>query len=259
MCHGLPPLAIRCEKWGAQRGLQTWPPGDDATICLVKCPHCLVEFHDNADQTYLGRDADGEWGVVRRTCPACHRFVLNLQNGNGAVWGATGAGRVFAGIQAPVTSDRLVRPKGSSRLPCPSEVPPSLAGDYLEACTVLPESAKAAAALGRRCLQSLLRNTVKVKPADLSNEIQQVLDSGKLPSSLHESIDAIRNIGNFAAHPMKSTQTGMILDVEPGEAEWTLDVLEELFDFYFVLPATIQKKKDAFNKKLQEAGKPQMK
>jgi len=63
----------------------------------------------------------------------------------------------------------------------------------------------------------------------------------------------------FASHPIKSTQTGLILDVEPGEAEWTLDVLEELFDFYFVLPATIQKKKDAFNKKLQEAGKPPMK
>ncbi len=62
--------------------------------------------------------------------------------------------------------------------------------------------------------------------------------------------------GNFAAHPMKSQLTGLILDVEPGEAEWTLDVLEELFDFYFVLPAVIQKKKDAFNKKLQDAGKP---
>lgn len=46
------------------------------------------------------------------------------------------------------------------------------------------------------------------------------------------------------------------LDVAPGEAEWTLDALEELIDFYFVLPAVIQKKKDAFNKKLQEAGKP---
>ena len=124
---------------------------------------------------------------------------------------------------------------------------------------MLSDSAKAAAALGRRCLQNLLRDTVKVKRGDLSNEIQQVLDGGKLPSGLHESIDAIRNIGNFAAHPMKSTQTGMILDVELGEAEWTLDVLEELFDFYFVLPAVIQKKKESFNKKLQEAGKPPIK
>ena len=85
---------------------------------------------------------------------------------------------------------------------------------------MLSDSAKAAAALGRRCLQNLLCDTVKVNPSDLSNEIQQVLDSGKLPSGLHNSIDAIRNIGNFAAHPMKSKQTGLILEVEPGEA-WT--------------------------------------
>jgi Domain of unknown function (DUF4145) len=126
----------------------------------------------------------------------------------------------------------------------------------LEACLVLPDSPKSAAALGRRCLQNLLRDFVKVGPGTLANEIQQVLDSGKLPSDLHENIDIIRNIGNFAAHPMKSTQTGLILDVEPGEAEWTLDVLEELFDFYFVRPAVSLKKKEAFNKKLAEAGKP---
>lgn len=218
----------------------------------------MVEFHDNPQQVYIARDVDGEWGIVHRTCPACQRLVVNLQNGSDAAFGLTGSVRVFGGIQN-ISSDRLVRPKSSSRPPCPTQVPQALAVDYLEASTVLPDSAKAAAALGRRCLQNLLRDTVKVKPGSLSDEIQQVLDDGKLPSSLHESIDAIRNIGNFAAHPMKSTQTGIILDVEPGEAEWTLDVLEELFDFYFVRPAAIQRKKDAFNKKLQDAGKPPMK
>ena len=72
-------------------------------------------------------------------------------------------------------------------------------------------------------------------------------------------MDAIRNIGNFAAHPLKSEQSGLILDVEPGEAEWTLEVLEELFDFYFVRPKRIQEKRDAMNAKLAEARKPHMK
>lgn len=44
-----------------------------------------------------------------------------------------------------------------------------------------------------------------------------------------------------------------------GEAEWLLDVLEALFDFYFVQPATLRAKKDALNKKLKEAGKPPIK
>jgi len=98
-----------------------------------------------------------------------------------------------------------------------------------------------------------------VKPGNLADEIQQAVDSGGLPSSLVDSIDAIRNIGNFAAHPMKSQKSGEIMPVEPGEAEWNLDVLESLFDFYFVQPEVIRKKREALNKKLQDAGKPPMK
>jgi Domain of unknown function (DUF4145) len=86
-----------------------------------------------------------------------------------------------------------------------------------------------------------------------------VLDSKSLPTHLGEAVDAVRNIGNFAAHPIKSTNTGEIVDVESGEAEWLLDVLEGLFDFYFVQPAMLQKKKQALNKKLADAGKPPMK
>ena len=98
-----------------------------------------------------------------------------------------------------------------------------------------------------------------MKPGNLADEIQQAVDSGGLPSSLVDSIDAIRNIGNFAAHPMKSQKSGEIMPVEPGEAEWNLDVLESLFDFYFVQPEVIRKKREALNKKLQDAGKPPMK
>jgi uncharacterized protein DUF4145 len=105
----------------------------------------------------------------------------------------------------------------------------------------------------------LLRETVKVKHADLFMEIQELLDRGTLPSHIAESLDAVRNIGNFAAHPIKSQHSGEVLEVEPGEAEWTLDVLESLFDFYFVQPAVTQSKKAALNAKLKEAGKPLVK
>lgn len=74
-----------------------------------------------------------------------------------------------------------------------------------------------------------------------------------------ESLDAVRNIGNFAAHPTKSKSTGEIIDVEPGEAEWNLDVLESLFDYFFVQPALIKKKREELNRKLGDAGKPEMK
>jgi hypothetical protein len=228
----------------------------------VKCPHCIVEFHDQPAPIYIGEDVDGLWAVVMRVCPACKRLSLTLQNGSQFVaalqQGRHQAPGFFPGLTG-VFKEVLVRPKGSNRPPCPVEVPKNFADDYAEACLVLPDSAKAAAALGRRCLQNLLRDHVKVKHGSLADEIQEVIDSGKLPADLTDSIDAIRNIGNFAAHPMKSKQSGEILEVLPGEAEWIIVVLEELFDFYFVRPAQRQKLKDELNKKLQEAGKPPMK
>lgn len=152
-----------------------------------------------------------------------------------------------------------VTPRLQAVSPLPTQVPNEYADNYKEACLTIADSPKASAALSRRCLQHLLREEAGVKKADLANEIQQVLDDAKLPSHLLESLDAVRNIGNFAAHPIKSTASGEIIDVEPGEAEWNLDVLESLFDFFFVQPAVLKKKRDALNAKLKEAGKPEIK
>lgn len=131
--------------------------------------------------------------------------------------------------------------------------------DYREAASVLADSPKASAALSRRCLQHVLREKAGVKPQDLAKEIDEVIASGKLPSHLAEAIDAVRNIGNFAAHPIKSTSSGEVLPVEPGEAEWNLDVLDGLFDFFFVQPELLKKRRAALNSKLSSAGKPPVK
>jgi hypothetical protein len=127
--------------------------------------------------------------------------------------------------------------------------------DYNEACLVLSDSPKASAALSRRCLQTVLRESAGVKRGELIDEIKQVVDSKALPSTTADNLDAVRVIGNFAAHPIKSKNTGEIVEVEPHEAEWNLEVLESLFDFYYVLPARTKAKKDALNKKLVDAGK----
>ena len=124
---------------------------------------------------------------------------------------------------------------------------------------MLNDSPMASAALGRRCLQIILREHAKVKPQDLSNEIDEVLASKQLPTYIANDIDAIRHIGNFAAHPIKSTNSGEIVDVEDGEAEWTLDTLVQLFDHYFVGPADAKKKREALNAKLADAKKPPLK
>ena len=80
-----------------------------------------------------------------------------------------------------------------------------------------------------------------------------------LTSALPGDLFVIRNIGNFAAHPLKSTRSGEILDVEPGEAEWLIGTLEALFDFAFVQPERLKRQRAQLNQKLREAGKPPLK
>jgi Domain of unknown function (DUF4145) len=200
-------------------------------------------------------DPNGDWVISYELCPSplCGHAIVHL------LVVAVDLGFGPMGQEPPGIKRRLlVFPKGSAR-PVPSEVPAQYAGDFKEACLVLPDSPKASAALSRRCLQAVLRDKAKTKAKDLADQIQEVIDSGKCPSYLTESLDGIRNYGNFAAHPLKSTASGQILDVEPGEAEWSLDTLEAAFDFYFVQPAVTQRKRDALNNKLKAAGKPPMK
>jgi hypothetical protein len=127
-----------------------------------------------------------------------------------------------------------------------------IADDYNEAAAVLNISPKASAALSRRCLQSVLRDAAKADQKNLYEQIKAVMPT--LPSYIAENVDAIRQIGNFAAHPTKEQVSGQIVEVEPGEAEWNLDVLDLLFDFYYVQPEIARQKRAALNSKLRAAG-----
>jgi hypothetical protein len=185
-------------------------------------------------------------GVDVASCPACGRVVLIVaftKEPNGEV--------VRIGAQLwPDTGGHTV----------PTEVEAenaNLAVDFREAVSVCAKSRKASAALSRRCLQQILTTKGGATKRDLAEQIDEVLPL--LPTGLAANVDAIRHVGNFAAHPLKSRSSGEIVDVEHGEAEWLLDVLEELFDFFYVAPAKSAIKRDALNKKLAALGKPPLK
>jgi len=205
----------------------------------MKCPHCLENFFEAWEKQITDSDNEGVWWIEHCICPSCNKVIIRLLNRN--------------------VPKYLVRPKSVSRSPLSPEVPGEFSEDYKEACLVLSDSPKASAALSRRCLQNLLREKAKTTRKDLADQIQEVLDKNLFPSHLSEGLDAVRNIGNFAVHTIKSKTTGEIVDVEAGEAEWDLDILEGLFDFYFVQPALLKKKKDQLNQKLGDVGKPAMK
>ena len=152
-----------------------------------------------------------------------------------------------------------IYPEGSNRGPVPSDVPQPIADDYEEAARVLPYSAKASAALSRRCLQAILRQAGYMQH-DLAKQIDAVLaeaDARKaIPSGPHSMLDAIRNFGNFSAHPITDQTTLQVIDVEDEEAEYCLDILDALFDHYYVKPAEAERRRSALNAKLSAAGKP---
>lgn len=210
----------------------------------MKCPHCTVHFHEIWKSQLIAENPNDYWNAKSTLCPNCNKNIIYLNH--------------FSRQGGASIESYLVQPRGASR-PLTKEVPEKYSKPFQRAVEVLSLSPESSAAISRKLLQTLLRDEAHVTHGNLSNEIQEVIDSGSLPTDLSESIDAIRNIGNFASHPIKSTNTGEIVDVEEQEAEWTLDVLEDLFDHYLVKPAIRQQKRDALNNKLAASGKPPMK
>lgn len=230
----------------------------------MKCPHCNTAFADTFGDSLVAQypqatSRTGQvlahpvgWTASSQRCPECHNVIVYLQKRN--IPSHNPQLHIFAW---PVEMQFLAYPRSGSR-PIPSEVLSPYRDDFSEACKVLSDSPKASAALSRRCLQSILRDKAGTKKKDLADQIDEVIQSGKVPPHIQGELDAVRVIGNFAAHTTKSTATGEIIDVEPGEAEWNLDVLESLFEFYFVQPGLTASRKAALNVKLKAAGKPEL-
>jgi hypothetical protein len=218
------------------------------------CPHCrtAAKFIKPTNQ-FPGRPVN--WFITTEMvasseketifvdssmCPACHKVIVFLRRYD---------------TYANLLAENLVYPMNATRL-VPTEVPPYIGNDFVQAASVLPISEKASAALSRRCLQNVLSDN-GFKKKDLNDQIEDALPT--LPTRIAENLDAIRNIGNFAAHPLKHQSTGLIVDVEPEEANWNLDVLEQLFDLYYVQPKKAAEKRKKLDEKLKDLGKPPMK
>jgi hypothetical protein len=211
----------------------------------MKCPHCLVEVHPGQPSVMSVEDKAGHWQIRHQRCPACDRVAIFLDE-----WTYVPSGPGEA-TRRTINNHQLW-PRGASREPVPQQVPEVYASLAHEAALILNDSPRASAALSRRCLQQLLRDelNVSVRSKKLGDEIQHVLDNKLVPSYLADSLHTFRDIGNLAAHSTKNEATGEIVDVEPGEAAWTLNVLDGMFDFLFVEPAKATARKAALDARL---------
>ncbi|WP_042369790.1 DUF4145 domain-containing protein [Bacteroides neonati] len=216
----------------------------------MKCPHCQVEINPDFKEYYIGGyENEMFYSVFYMRCqnPKCKSPIITLGKSKQA---DRGTGMLYG---SSITYQQIY-PIGSNRAPAPVEVESKFAEDYNEACFVLPFSPKASAALSRRCLQNIIRLKEGIRERNLKTEIDKLIATNKLPSYISDNLEIIRGFGNIAAHGMEDQVSGEILDVEPNEAEFLLDVLELLFDLYFVQAAKAAKMKAALNQKLTSAG-----
>lgn len=112
----------------------------------------------------------------------------------------------------------------------PDYIPKPLRVDYEEASAIIDKSPKAAATLARRCLQGIIRDFWGVKKGRLVDEINAIED--KVDPLTWQSIDAIRKVGNIGAHMEKDIN--LIIDVEPREAFLLIELIELLFEEWYI-------------------------
>ncbi|MCG7649933.1 MULTISPECIES: DUF4145 domain-containing protein [Alteromonas] len=225
----------------------------------MQCPTCTKEFHvqpDNSQYYFFSeQDEDAEFesgfGFAVQLCPSCSNIVVMYREGE--VSELSGECRL-----RKIKEEKAIYPQSTGKL-LPEEIPQEYREELKEAYLVLPLSPKASAALSRRLLQKIFHLELKIKKRNLSDEIDVFIASSDVPTYLSEAVDAIRTVGNFAAHPLKNSHSGEIVDVEDGESEWLIEVLEALLDYVFVQPRKLKARKDKLNEKLEQMGKPPLK
>lgn len=205
------------------------------------CQHPQVVTDHNFDaptgRISVGDNARGErlgYGVTAVACqnPDCRLVTLKFDltaNGlwNGNDWSSSNI------------IDHWELLPASHAKPQPDYIPAVLRDDYNEACAIRDLSPKASATLARRCLQGMIRDFAGIAKGTLDAEIralQDLVDQDKAPRGVSiesvEAIDHARKIGNIGAHMEKDINT--IVDIDPDEAQILIDLVETLFDEWYV-------------------------
>ena len=214
----------------------------------MECPHCFNEFDPNKYEHRENRihidDGNTEILVFHFECPDCQRA---------SIYYCIIDGEEDSGTEFPIY------PRPDSRKPCPPKTPEHIRQDYYEACMLIRNSPTASAIICRRILENVIVDVTGVEVKNLSRALDDLIANDPLPSNLLTQIEAIKHIGNLAAHGVNITDFGEPVSVSYKDADWSLKILAELLDYYYAQPAKIEKRQEELNKKLSQAGKKLMK
>ena len=208
------------------------------------CPYCrhkiVLQDADMQADTISFKFSDdrikhGKTGalLVSYACPNpdCRELSINVSWEKLTLSPETGDFYFQEGYYAKPLAKWQLRPESSAK-PQPDYIPPQLVEDYNEACRIRDLSPKASATLSRRCLQGMIRDFWNVKgKRNLHQEIEAI--KGEVDRDMWEAIEAVRSVGNIGAHMEKDVN--LIVSVEPEEARLLLELIETLFDEWYVV------------------------
>ncbi len=220
----------------------------------MTCPYCGIRMKPVPSGGPLGHgsqmfysDADSEQHrVAAVACPDCNGIFLTHNDFSVVDGPDSGTARFIEGAEF------ILLPRVSSRPRLSSDVPEPYASLYNEAALILADSPRASAILSRRCLQHLLREEAHAPNLKtLYDEIEWTIANAGLPGYITDSLHEPRVVGNMGAHPTKSDE-GEYIEVKAGEADWMLDVLDSLFEFYFIAKARAATRKAELAERLDK-------
>lgn len=212
---------------------------------IINCPFCgedypfTTEFESchnvgNGNRCLFGIDGSvtrndlphykSVYEATITRCPYCKEEYLKIKHGEVVSYKFT-----------EETDPKLIpniRPKSIHKF-FPDYVPQAIREDYEEACSILNLSPKAAATLARRALEGMILDCWQI-PAKAKGSLKREIDElqGKIPPKQWDAVDALRKLGNIGAH--MEINTSVIVDIDPGEAEKLLILIEHLVQQWYV-------------------------
>jgi len=108
--------------------------------------------------------------------------------------------------------------------------------------------------MSRRVLADVLEKYGGLTDFNLSARIDKFVEETRYPSGLRENLHHFRELANLGAHTHTDDQA-QIIDVSREEAEWTLELLDRLFDFFILGPEKDREMRASMDAKLKAAGR----
>ena len=145
-------------------------------------------------------------------------------------------------------------PKKRVPRPLDESIPDQYKRDYLEAYLILEDSPRMSAVLARKIIADLLKDYGHFDNFHLKKQIDQFIADPTHPQRLKDDLQYGREIGDFGAHRMLDGN-GDIVESTREDAQWALEMVQELFDYFIEAPNRSEERRKEFDKKLKQANR----